>query len=112
MHDFFRFVRHLWFVLHFLRGVVLSLLLLLAICAITVAIAEDMPVRTAVYFILITALTIGYGDIALVTPWARLASVAAGLIGVVSTGIVVAAAVLALKRAYRETHGPHDDGDP
>ena len=110
MRDFLRFLRHLWKVIHFLRGVVVSLLLLLLFCAILVAVSEGMPLREAVYFVLITALTIGYGDITPATPLGRVASVAAGIIGIVSTGIVVAASVRALERSYREGQEPVDQG--
>ena len=108
MNDFLRFLRQLWIVIHFLRGVVLSLLLLLLVCAITVSISEGMPLRTAVYFILVTALTIGYGDITPVTPLGRITSVAAGIIGIVCTGIVIAASVRSLERAYRDVPKPDE----
>jgi voltage-gated potassium channel len=89
-------------------GLTTRLLVLLLVCAIVVAIAEKMPVRQAVYFMLVTALTIGYGDITPATPLGRAASITAGAIGVLNTGIIVAVATRALERAYRERREADD----
>lgn len=102
MRDFIRFMRHLFEIVHFIRGIVVALALQLLLCVIVVVLAEGMPIGQAVYFVLITALTIGYGDITPNTPWGRVASVAAGAIGILITGIVAAAAVRALSQANHE----------
>ena len=107
MRDFLRFIHQLWLILYFLRGVILTLLVLLLTCAAVVAIAEEMPVGMSLYFMLVTALTIGYGDIIPVTFWGRLASLAGGIAGVLSMGIVIAVANRALERAYREKIETH-----
>ena len=96
MRDFLRFLRQLLLILHFLRGILFTFLLLLIICVVVIAFAEGMPIRQAIYFVLVTALTIGYGDVTAATMLGRMASVAAGILGVLANGIVVAVAVRAL----------------
>ena len=71
---------------------------------VVVVLAEEIPVGQAVYFVLVTTLTIGYGDITPATAWGRVASVAAGVFGVLATGIGIAAAVHALSQAVQEKH--------
>lgn len=102
MRDFIRFMRQVFRILYFIRGVVLSLILLLLVCVVVIAAAEGLPLDQAVYFVLITALTIGYGDITPVTTIGRVASIAAGLLGMLTTGILVAVAVRALALAFQE----------
>ncbi len=55
----------------------------------------------AIYFCAITALTIGYGDIVPTTELGRVLSVMLGLLGVLITGLVTAAAVYAVQSAAR-----------
>jgi len=102
MHDFIRFMRHVLQIVHFVRGVVVTFAVLLLLCVVGVVLAEGMPIGQAVYFVLITALTIGYGDVTPTTAWGQVASVAAGLVGLLSTGILVAVAVRALSQAVEE----------
>jgi hypothetical protein len=101
MRDFLLFLRYLFRIIHFARGILLSLGLLLLICVLVFSRAEGVAFREGVYFVLITALTIGYGDITPETAWGRIASVAAGVIGVLITGMVIAAAVRALGQALQ-----------
>ena len=96
MKDFIRFMRQLMLILHFIRGILIMLMLLMIVCAVVIVLAEGMRIGPAVYFVLVTALTIGYGDITAVTALGRVACVAAGLLGVLFNGIVVAVAVRAL----------------
>ncbi len=100
--DFVRFLKHLYRVLHFVRGVMLMFLMLLAVCVVVVSRTEGLAVAESSYFVLVTAMTIGYGDVAPVTPGGRGASVMAGVIGVLVCGLVVGAATRALKGAVEE----------
>ncbi|MBN1345894.1 MAG: two pore domain potassium channel family protein [Phycisphaerae bacterium] len=102
MRDFLGFLRHLFKIAHFIRGVLVVFVLLLALCVAVVVLAEGMPIAQGVYLVLITALTIGYGDITPGTAWGRVASIAAGFIGLLFNGIVVAVAVHALSQAVQE----------
>jgi len=62
------------------------------------------------YFCAITALTIGYGDVVPTTALGRIDAVLLGLIGVVFTGLIVAAFVRGVQEASREPRDrPHSD---
>jgi voltage-gated potassium channel len=59
------------------------------------------PMDETVYFCAITALTIGYGDVVPTSTFGRIDAVLLGLIGVVFTGLIVAAAVRGVQEAAR-----------
>jgi voltage-gated potassium channel len=59
------------------------------------------PLGQTWYFCAITALTIGYGDVVPTTTFGRIDAVLLGLIGVLFTGLVIAAAVRAIQEAAR-----------
>jgi hypothetical protein len=85
-----------------MRGVFHVLALMLVICVVVLVLAEGMSVGQAAYLVLITALTIGYGDITPATPAGKVVSVVVGMIGLLLTGMVVAVAVRALGQAAQE----------
>jgi len=89
-----------------LRAIYLGLLALMMAGAVVIAGVEQMPIEEAVYFALVTGLTIGYGDIVPMTTFGRIISVVLGFIGVLYTGLVVALAVHAVKEAWTETQKP------
>jgi uncharacterized membrane protein len=68
---------------------------------------EKLPFGDALYFALITGLTIGYGDIVVKTPAGRILAVLIGFIGVLFSGLIIAIAV----RALRETVEGLEKGD-
>lgn len=105
MKDFVRFLRQLMLILHFIRGILFMLMLLMILCVVVIVLAEGMPVGPAVYFVLVTALTIGYGDITAVTALGRVTCVTTGILGVLINGIVVAAAVRALVASMDPNRG-------
>ena len=57
------------------------------------------PWEQTVYFCAITALTIGYGDVVPTTTFGRVDAVLLGLIGVLMTGLLTAAAVRGVHEA-------------
>lgn len=105
MREFLLFARHLLRLLHFVRGVLLALLIGLLLCGVLFALAEDQTIGNALYFTLITAMTVGYGDIVPTTAPGRIISVVIAMIGVVGVGIVVAIATRALAQAVEDLHG-------
>jgi len=111
--DFLQFLRHFRNGIFYVRGVLLALLLLLSLCMLVFVFAEDMPLGESVYLTLITSLSIGYGDIVPATVFGRVASVVAGIIGVISIGLTVAIATRALtqfaKEKKREEKEPPSD---
>jgi hypothetical protein len=78
------------------------LITLVVISAAVISQIEDIPVGEALYFSFITGLTIGYGDIVVNTPFARLVAVLLGLIGMITSGIMVAASIRAVERSLEE----------
>lgn len=102
MREFFLFNRHLFKMLHFVRGPFVALLLILLTFALITAEADDIALADAVYFIFITALTVGYGDITPSSEIARAISVLSGIIGVIFVGLLVAVSVRALEHAVEE----------
>jgi hypothetical protein len=105
MKEFLRFVRHFFRLLHFIRGVLLVLLAGLLGCTLGMALAEGWTLADALYFALITGMTVGYGDIVPTTALGRIISVVIAMIGIVYVGIVVAIATRALTQAVEEQYG-------
>jgi voltage-gated potassium channel len=60
------------------------------------------PMGQTWYFCAITALTIGYGDVVPTTAFGRIDAVLLGLIGVMFTGLITAAAVRGVQEAARK----------
>jgi Trk-type K+ transport system membrane component len=114
IRDFLHFLRHAFELLHFVRGVLGGLLLVLALCALVLMAAEDLALGEALYVTAITGLTVGYGDIVPTTTVGRSVSVVMGFVGVICVGIVVAIATRALAQAVEEKKrheaSPGDEG--
>lgn len=98
-----RFTAHFLRIFWHLRSVHFALFALILAGAVAIAGVEKMPIGEAVYFAFITGLTIGYGDIVTSTPVGRIISILLGFVGIVFTGMVVAAAVHAVQEAWKET---------
>ena len=102
IRDLIRFLRYFYQIAHHVRGILLGMLLLLSVCVFSFAHSEDMSLGNAVYLALITALSIGYGDIVPTTTVGRVTSVIAGFTGVIFLGLVVAIATRAVSQSYEE----------
>ncbi|CAG2150918.1 hypothetical protein LMG31506_04326 [Cupriavidus yeoncheonensis] len=103
-HVIREFTRVLWH----LRAVLLALFLLFVLLAVVmhyaggaVDVATRAPASAGqiAYFCAITALTIGYGDIVPTTETGRVVAVLLGMLGVLITGLVTAAAVYGVQAA-------------
>jgi hypothetical protein len=97
-----RFIRNLYLGISLLGGVFVLLLLLLAGAAVVFMVLEDLSPLNAYYFVLTTALTIGYGDITPKTDLGKALAPLVGMIGVLMTGVFIAVAVRALEFTVRE----------
>ena len=96
--SFASFHHHFLDALWRIRGILLGLLAWLVVDAVAIAYFEKMRFADALYFTFVTGLTIGYGDIAPVTPMGRVVAVLTGLLGMLMTGLIVAVAVFAVRK--------------
>lgn len=107
MSNFTRFKRHFIHALTKVWGIFLGLFIWLLFDAVAIAHIEKMPFADALYFTLVTGLTIGYGDISPVTLAGRMVSILTGLLGILITGLIVAIAVYALKKTMEPPMDNH-----
>ncbi|KWR90493.1 potassium channel family protein [Cupriavidus sp. IDO] len=99
--EFARVLSHLRGLLFILFSVfvVLSIAMHYAGGAVETATGAPASAGRVAYFCAITALTIGYGDVVPTTDLGRIISVLLGLLGVLITGLVTAAAVYGVQAA-------------
>jgi hypothetical protein len=90
-----------------IRVIIGGLFAWLVVNAAAIAYLEKMPFADALYFTFITGLTVGYGDIAPVTLLGRVIAILSGLLGVIVSGLIVAVAVYALKKAMEHPTDSH-----
>ena len=95
----YQFFRIIW---HF-RSINLTLFALIVINSWAISYVEKLPFGDALYFAFITGLTIGYGDIVVKTPVGRILAVLIGFIGVLFSGLVVAAALRAVGESLKKS---------
>lgn len=97
MKEFVLFVK--FFALYFwlCRTVLLTLITIIFVDGIIIAYLEGWSIFNSIYFVLITALTIGYGDITPETVLGRIMSIASGIVGVIIVGLIIAISELSLK---------------
>ena len=102
MKIFLRFSYHFFVIIGHFHAVFLSLIALIVGIAAVITHIEKLPFGEALYFSFITGLTIGYGDIVVKTPFGRIMAVLLGLIGIIFTGMMVAAAIRAVGESMRD----------
>ena len=95
-HHFFRAIWHV-------KVVSVALIALIVAGAGAITVFEKMPFADTLYFALITGLTIGYGDIVPQNPLGRVVAVLIGFIGILFTGLMVAALVYAVRESLKES---------
>jgi voltage-gated potassium channel len=101
MQDFLLFVNNMRFIAYFARYILFLLGFMWIMLAVLFAWAEDQTLDNAIYFTVITGLTVGYGDITPVTPIGKAASAAIAIVGVITAGIYVAIATRAVAMSLR-----------
>ena len=108
LHHHFRFREFLVFSREFIRlvsqvrGVLMTLVLLIAGGGWLLGRWESLPFWEGQYLAFVTALTIGYGDVTPSEPLSRLLCIALGIVGMVWIGLVVGSASVALRRTIEE----------
>ena len=100
---FIRFNFEFWRTIWHIRSVNLALFAMIVINGWAISYLEKLPFGDAMYFAFITGLTIGYGDIVVKTPVGRILAVLIGFIGVLFSGLVVAAALRAVGESLKKS---------
>ena len=78
------------------RQIIVTLILLILLGGFAISECEGIELGEAIYFALITGLTIGYGDVVPHTTIGKIAAVSIGLLGTLFVGLTVAVANRAL----------------
>lgn len=94
-YDFFTGLWVTWPVLCFLLAIK-------AVLGIIVGRIEKWSTFDSIYFSLITGMTVGYGDFSPSHALSKMCSVLITLVGLVFSGIIVAASVEAMRRAMQQ----------
>ncbi|MEW4490616.1 potassium channel family protein [Thalassoglobus sp. JC818] len=109
IHAFSTFCLHFFtYVLH-VREALFGLVALVCLGALGFSSLEGRTLSESIYFAFITALSIGYGDIAPKTPGGRILSISIGLVGMVFIGLSVAVATKALGDTVKQFHEENTD---
>ena len=103
MQMFVRFNKVFWRTIWHVRAVILALLALVVVNAVPIALIEKIPFGDALYFAFVTGLTIGYGDIVMQTPVGRLIALLIAVVGILISGMIVAAAVHAVRESMEKS---------
>ena len=103
--DFACFVRHCYLLLHFVRGVMLYLVVILCGCAVWLSYAEGLNFGEAFYFALLAGMIGGNVDYSPSSVSGRIASVVAGCTGLIIAGVFVGVATRGLHDAINEKRG-------
>lgn len=106
--SFLTFTSHFLHYCHVLRGLLGMQLTLVLAGGISFALCEDIPIDQGIYFALITATTVGYGDIAPTTGLGQCISVCIAFMGTIHFGLVIAVATHAFTvtiNEYRTSQG-------
>ncbi|NJE00722.1 potassium channel family protein [Thermococcus sp. JdF3] len=100
------FFREFLGVLYYVRSILLGLFAIIAAMGVLIAREEGLSIGDGIYFAFISAYTVGYGDITPTTAVTKfLAAFVLPLLGMIFTGIMVAAAMKAIERLYRDRLG-------
>lgn len=95
-------VKNLGFVYWHIAGVIIWLQGLIILGGFAIAFLDKKPIGETMYLAFITALTIGYGDLTPQSGWAKLVAICIGFIGIIVTGLAVAASIRALEMTVEQ----------
>jgi len=97
-----RFFRHLWKQLRVIWPIVSGLVGFQLALGAVIGFLERSSVIDTIYFTFVTALTIGYGDLAPKRVTSRMIALAIGFSGILLTGLVAAIGVRSLQEAGKD----------
>ncbi len=95
-------LKNLAYVYWHIAGVMLWLHGLIVLGGFGIAVFDQKPIGESLYLAFITSLTIGYGDLTPETAISKIIAVAIGILGIIFTGLVVAASLRALEMTIQE----------
>ena len=87
-----------------------TIALFIVVLGVIVGFLESWSRFDSIYWAFITATTVGYGDIRPLKPLSRILSIFIALIGVTFTGIIVAMAIDAATRSFKDAYTPVNVG--
>jgi len=94
-HEFLRMIWHL-------KSILLGMAVLVFAGALGISHFENLPLSDALYFTMITGLTVGYGDITPQSMGGRIIAVLVALVGVIFSGLIVAVALRAVGQSLKK----------
>ena len=115
MRDFHSFVAYVATFVRYamvIRTVIVVNLLWIVASGVAVAKFEGLKLGDGIYFAFVTALSVGYGDIAPKTTLGRVVSINLGFVGMLFIGVVVAIATRALRDTLKRLEDADDAKDP
>lgn len=89
MYSFFNFFKQFIKCTYMIKGVLIGLIGVILAGAFIISWSENLPIFQAIYFALVTALTIGYGDITPESIMGKITSIFIGMIGMILLGIII-----------------------
>ncbi len=99
---FREFFRIFLMIIYALRKIIISLVLIILSLGLVLDMTEHIGFWDGIYLAFVSALTVGYGDIVPHTPLGKIVCVfILPILGMILTGIMVAAALNAIERAIK-----------
>jgi len=96
------FIKKLGFVYWHIAASILWLQALIVMGGLAIAFLDKKPIGETMYLTYITALTIGYGDLTPESGLSKLIAIGIGVLGIIFTGLMVAATLKALELTIKE----------
>lgn len=88
-----------------LRSIYMSFIGIFFIGALAISYIEKLSFGDALYFTLVTGMTVGYGDISPQTIIGRFIALSLALVGMMLTGVMVATTVQVVKYSFEKIEG-------